>query len=98
MPRISDSRILIIATDGFEDWELFGPRQILQQRGAEVVLASPKTDPIQGYLHDDPSKTIRPDMTFRCWPTCLARRGGWRWAWARTMSASCAGSAMCWQR
>ncbi len=63
MPRISDSRILIVATDGFEDWELFGPRQILQQRGAEVVLASPKSDPIQGYLHDDPSKTIRPDMT-----------------------------------
>lgn len=63
MPRIFDSRILIIATDGFEDWELFGPRQILQQRGAEVVLASPKTDPIQGYLHDDPSKTIRPDIT-----------------------------------
>ena len=63
MPRISDSRILIVATDGFEDWELFGPRQILQQRGAEVVLASPKRDPIQGYIHDDPSKTIRPDMT-----------------------------------
>ena len=63
MPRISDSRILIVATDGFEDWELFGPRQILEQRGAEVVLASPKSDPIQGYLHDDPSKTIRPDMT-----------------------------------
>jgi protease I len=54
---------LIVATDGFEDWELFGPRQILQQRGAEVVLASPKRDPIQGYIHDDPSKTIRPDMT-----------------------------------
>jgi protease I len=54
---------LIVATDGFEDWELFGPRQILQKRGAEVVLASPKRDPIQGYIHDDPSKTIRPDMT-----------------------------------
>jgi len=55
--------VLIVATDGFEDWELFGPKQILEQRGAEVVLASPKRDPIQGYLHDDPSKTIRPDLT-----------------------------------
>jgi protease I len=63
MPLIPDSRVLIVATDGFEEWELFGPRQILQQRGAEVVLASPKRDPIQGYLHDDPSKAIRPDMT-----------------------------------
>lgn len=63
MPQIPDSRVLIVATDGFEEWELFGPRQILQQRGAEVVLASPKRDPIQATLHDDPGKTIRPDLT-----------------------------------
>ena len=63
MPRLAEARVLIVATDGFEDWELFGPKQILEQRGAEVVLASPKRDPIQGYLHDDPSKTIRPDLT-----------------------------------
>ena len=62
MPQIADSRVLIVATDGFEEWELFGPRQILQQRGAEVVLASPKRDPIQATVHDDPGKTIRPDM------------------------------------
>jgi protease I len=63
MPRISDARVLIVATDGFEEWELFGPRQILQERGAEVVLASPKRDPIQATIHDDPGKTIRPDLT-----------------------------------
>jgi protease I len=63
MPQIPDSRVLIVATDGFEEWELFGPRQILQGRGAEVVLASPKRDPIQGTIHDDPGKTIRPDLT-----------------------------------
>jgi protease I len=62
MPRISEARILIIATDGFEDWELFGPRKILQERGAEVVLASPKLDPIEGVVHDHPSRTIQPDM------------------------------------
>ncbi|MEA3067867.1 MAG: protease [Sphingomonadales bacterium] len=63
MPLIPDSRVLIVATDGFEEWELFGPRQILQQRGAEVVLASLKLDPIQATVHDDPGKTIRPDLT-----------------------------------
>jgi protease I len=63
MPLIPDSRILIVATDGFEEWELFGPREILQKRGAEVVLASLKRDPIQGTVHDDPGKTIRPDLT-----------------------------------
>ena len=63
MPSIPNSRVLIVATDGFEEWELFGPREILQKRGAEVVLASPKRDPIQATVHDDPGKTIRPDLT-----------------------------------
>ena len=63
MPQITESRIVIVATDGFEEWELFGPREILQKRGAEVVLASPKLDPIQATVHDDPGKTIRPDLT-----------------------------------
>ena len=63
MPRISEARVLIVATDGFEEWELFGPREILKKRGAEVVLASPKLDPIQATVHDDPGKTIRPDLT-----------------------------------
>jgi protease I len=63
MPRISEARVLIVATDGFEEWELFGPREILQKRGAEVVLASLNLDPIQATVHDDPGKTIRPDLT-----------------------------------
>jgi protease I len=63
MPRISEARVLIVATDGFEEWELFGPREILGKRGAEVVLASLKSDPIQATVHDDPGKTIRPDLT-----------------------------------
>ena len=62
MSRISDSRILIVATDGFEEWELFGPRQILQERGAEVVLASLSREPIQATVHDKPGKTITPDL------------------------------------
>ena len=61
--QISDARVLIVATDGFEEWELFGPRQILQERGAEVVLASLTREEIQGTVHDDPGKTIRPDLT-----------------------------------
>src|SRR3954467_11799172 len=63
MPSLPNARVLIVASDGFEEWELFGPRQILQERGAEVVLASLKRDPIQATVHDDPGKTIRPDLT-----------------------------------
>jgi protease I len=63
MPSLPNARVLIVATDGFEEWELFGPREILQQRGAEVVLASLSRNPIQATVHDDPGKTIRPDLT-----------------------------------
>jgi protease I len=60
---ISNSTILIVATDGFEESELFGPLQILGDRGAEVKLASPDLKPIQATVHDDPGKIIRPDLT-----------------------------------
>jgi protease I len=60
--QVPDARVLIVATDGFEEWELFGPREILQKRGAEVVLASLTLDPIQATVHDDPGRTIRPDL------------------------------------
>lgn len=63
MPKISDSKVLIVATDGFEESELFGPLEILKRGGAEVRLASPRTNPIQATVHDDPGRTIRPDMT-----------------------------------
>ena len=63
MADISNSRILIVATDGFEELELFGPLQILRDKGAEVKLASPDLKPIQATVHDDPGKTIRPDLT-----------------------------------
>src|SRR6476659_9720720 len=61
--RISGKTVLIMATDGFEESELFGPREILIGRGAEVRLAAPSTSPIQATVHDDPGKVIRPDLT-----------------------------------
>ena len=42
MPAISDARILIIATNGFEDSELLEPRKRLLEAGAKVMLASPR--------------------------------------------------------
>jgi len=60
---LTNSRVLIVATSGFEEWELFGPLQILRERGAEVKLAALDLNPIQATVHDDPGKTIRPDLT-----------------------------------
>lgn len=48
MPSISDSKILMIATDGYEDSELLEPRRILSERGADVTLASLEKGEIEG--------------------------------------------------
>lgn len=62
MAVLTGKRVLILATDGFEESELFGPREILQRQGADVLLASPGRSPIQATVLDDPGRTIRPDM------------------------------------
>jgi protease I len=59
---IADAKVLIMVTDGFEESELFGPREILMQRGADVLLASPSLIPIQATVKDDPGRVIRPDL------------------------------------
>jgi len=63
MPKVTDARILIMATDAFEESELFGPRAILSECGATVRLASPSLKPIQATVRDDPGRTIRPDLS-----------------------------------
>ena len=55
--------VLIMATDGFEESELFGPLTILTERGFEVRLASPSREPIQATVKDEPGKVITPDLT-----------------------------------
>jgi protease I len=63
MPKIADAKILIMATNRFEESELFGPLERLRALGAEVRLASLDTDEIMGTVHDEPGKTIKPDVT-----------------------------------
>jgi len=62
MPAIAQAKVLILATDRFEQSELFGPRETLLDAGAQVTLASDKTDPILGTIHDEPGATITPDL------------------------------------
>lgn len=63
MPAIDQAKVLIVATNRFEESELFGPREILLDKGAEVTLASLDTKTIMGTVHDEPGKTIAPDIT-----------------------------------
>lgn len=63
MPRISEARVLIMATNRFEESELFGPRERLLDRGAQVTLASLDLNEIMATVHDEPGKRIKPDLT-----------------------------------
>lgn len=62
MPAIGDAKILIMASDRFEESELFGPRDILMAKGAAVTIATPDAKPIMATVHDEPSKSIDGDM------------------------------------
>jgi protease I len=59
MPSLSDSRILFIATDGFEDSELLAPLKTLRERGAAVTLAALDMTEIEG----SNGARIKPDAT-----------------------------------
>jgi protease I len=63
MAKLTGRRVLIMATDGFEESELFGPRALLIEAGADVLLAAPSLAPIQATVMDDPGRVIRPDLT-----------------------------------
>jgi protease I len=62
MPAIADAHVLIMATNRFEESELFGPRDVLQRRGAKVSLASPTRDEIMATIHDEPGRWVTPDL------------------------------------
>ena len=63
MPSIDGAKILIMATSRFEESELFGPREILLAKGAEVALASLDLAEIQATVHDELGKKITPNLT-----------------------------------
>lgn len=62
MTAIDQSNILIVATNGFEESELFEPLEMLRAKGANVTVASLDRDDIQGTVHDKPGRSITPDM------------------------------------
>lgn len=55
-------RILILATDGFEQSELMEPRRRLDEAGFETILASPEKGEIKGWNHGDWGKSVKVDL------------------------------------
>jgi protease I len=56
-------RVMIIATDGFEQSELEGPRDALEAAGFEPVIVSPNRGAIQGWQHTDWGTKVKVDLT-----------------------------------
>lgn len=61
--EIANARVLIIATDRFEQAELFRPREMLMDLGADVTIASITKGEIQATIHDEPAATITATAT-----------------------------------
>jgi protease I len=58
-----DRRIAILATDGFEESELFEPKKALEDAGAKVDIISLHPGRIKGWKDDDWGKSIHVDAT-----------------------------------
>ncbi|UAB79418.1 type 1 glutamine amidotransferase [Erythrobacter sp. SCSIO 43205] len=56
-------RILIIATDGFEQSELEQPKKLLEEAGAETVVASLETGTIKGWEDGDWGSDVQVETT-----------------------------------
>ncbi|MRI53979.1 type 1 glutamine amidotransferase [Methylobacterium sp. DB1607] len=66
MPDIREAKILIVATDGFEESELTVPQTKLKEAGAKVTVASPQSrqskDSIRGWDKTDWGKNVPVDL------------------------------------
>jgi protease I len=60
--KLSAKRILIVATDGFEQSELEVPKEKLAALGATVHVASPKAGSIKGWNHTDWGDKVAVDL------------------------------------
>ena len=63
MPSLQGKKIAILATDGFEQSELFEPKRRLQEAGAAVDVVSLKPGQIRGWNHTDWGDSIGVDRT-----------------------------------
>src|SRR5437660_3171480 len=66
MSKLTDFRVAVLATDGFEESELTEPVKALRDAGAQVTILSLKPGQIQGVRHDlDKTVKVKVDRTIR---------------------------------
>ncbi|MCL6705040.1 type 1 glutamine amidotransferase domain-containing protein [Pseudomonas sp. T1.Ur] len=62
---LNDKRVAILVTNGFEQAELTGPKQALEQAGAKVEIVSASEGQVKGWNHDKPADDFKVDLTFK---------------------------------
>jgi protease I len=63
MPEISKSKVLILATNGFEQDELMVPQRKLKEAGAQVDVVSPEKGHIRGWKLKDWGESVAVDKS-----------------------------------
>jgi protease I len=56
-------KVLILATDGFEQAELTDPKKALEDAGIQTTVASPQSGEIKGWDQTDWGKSVKVDAT-----------------------------------
>lgn len=64
---LQGKRVAVLMTDGVEQIEYTGPREFLEQKGAQVTLVSPKPkgDEIQAFKHFSPGDRFKVELDVR---------------------------------
>ena len=63
--NLHDLRVAILATDGFEQVELFEPLEALRKAGADARIVAPEGGKIKGWDETDWGKSVRVDLEVR---------------------------------
>ena len=63
MPKITEAKIAILATDGFEEAELTEPQRQLSQAGATVTIIAPQSGTIKSWDETDWGEDFAVDKT-----------------------------------
>ncbi len=61
---LKGKRIAVLVTDGFEQVELTGPKEALEELGAVVDILSASTGQVKGWHHDKPGDSFAVSKTF----------------------------------
>ena len=63
MKDLKGKKVAVLATDGFEESELFEPKKALEESGADVFIISPEKGKIKAWNHGNWSREIEVNVT-----------------------------------